>query len=88
MNVLDVRGLGCGSVLVRLAQYCRQLTEPEIVLIWTDDAGADDELPSWCRMTNNEFFELHETADESPRYKLRLHPKGQSNVQTGAITLT
>jgi TusA-related sulfurtransferase len=72
---LDVRGLGCGSVLVRLAQVLRDITRPTTILLWTDDGGADEELPSWCRMTKQEFGGKLDTIDGAPRYAIHLTPK-------------
>ena len=54
--VLDVRGLGCGSVLVRLAALRRTLAVSTTVAVWTDDAGAPEELPAWCRMTGQTYI--------------------------------
>lgn len=53
--VLDVRGLGCGSVLVRLAAFRRTVTTTTTVIVWTDDIGAPEELPAWCRLTGQTY---------------------------------
>ena len=74
--VFDVRGLGCGSVLVRLAALRRTLAVSTKVAVWTDDAGAPEELPAWCRMTGQTYVgpsgsEQHGAAEQ---YVLILSP--------------
>ncbi len=72
---LDVRGFGCGSVLVRLAQVLHEITRPTTIVLWTDDGGADEELPSWCRMTKQEFGGKLDIIDGAARYAIHLPPK-------------
>ncbi len=73
-EVMDVRGLGCGSVLVRLAQKRKVISESTTILLWTDDAGADEELPAWCRMTLQQFGGRLDKVDDVWRYELTLTP--------------
>jgi TusA-related sulfurtransferase len=73
-RVIDVRGLGCGSVLVRLAALRRSLTHDASFLIWTDDVGADEELPAWCRMTGQHFGGRVDKVDEAWQFRLTLSP--------------
>jgi tRNA 2-thiouridine synthesizing protein A len=72
---LDVRGLGCASVLIELARLWRSQSSPAVVVVHTDDAGAPQELPSWCRMTGNTFVGLIAANGSSSRYQLILQPK-------------
>lgn len=70
---LDVRGLGCAGVLIELARLNRSRTMPWSVIVETDDAGAPQELPAWCRLTHNTFVgPLTETTNS---YHLILQPK-------------
>jgi TusA-related sulfurtransferase len=73
-ELLDVRGMGCGSVLVRLAQRRREIRKPATILLWTDDGGADEELPSWCRMTNQSFGGKTGFVEGIPQFVLHLTP--------------
>ena len=74
--VLDVRGLGCGSVLVRLAALRRTLAASTKVAVWTDDAGAPEELPAWCRMTGQTYIGLRPSGQDvgAEQYVLILSP--------------
>ncbi len=57
-GLIDVRGQGCASVLIRLASHGRTVTGPTEVIVWTDDLGAPEELPAWCRLTGNRYVGL------------------------------
>ncbi len=62
--LVDGGSLGCGELLVLLHIKMRVLQPGEVMLILTDDPGAHEDLPAWCRMTghtlleeqNNQFF--------------------------------
>lgn len=73
-EIVDVRGLGCGSVLIELAARRRSISGPVVVLVWTDDAGAPEELPAWCRMTKQTFTGSVGDVDGAARYRLTLEP--------------
>ena len=76
---LDVRGLGCASVLIELAVLARTRTKPWVVDVLTDDLGAPSELPSWCRLTGNMFVGSSvTTSGPGPRYTLILQAKDNS----------
>jgi TusA-related sulfurtransferase len=75
---LDVRGLGCANVLIELARLTRERTRPWAVLVHTDDGGAPQELPSWCRMTGNTFVGLRSVDGSSSQYLIVLEPKESS----------
>jgi TusA-related sulfurtransferase len=71
---LDVRGMGCAAVLIELARVWRNHSEPWVVVVRTDDGGAPEELPSWCRMTHSTFVGLISTDASSSHYQVILHP--------------
>ncbi len=73
-EVIDLRGLGCGSVLVQLAVLTRTLDTDRTIWLWTDDLGADEELPAWCRMTAQRFDGRVDKVDGAWRYQLTLSP--------------
>jgi 8-oxo-dGTP pyrophosphatase MutT (NUDIX family)/TusA-related sulfurtransferase len=54
-QLLDVRGKGCASVLIELAAIARTSTRPWRIEVWTDDLGAPEELPAWCRLTGHRY---------------------------------
>jgi tRNA 2-thiouridine synthesizing protein A len=72
-TVLDLRGVGCASVLIELAAEARSdATADRSVVVWTDDRGAPTELPAWCRMTGHRYVG---PTDQPDQYQLILHPK-------------
>jgi tRNA 2-thiouridine synthesizing protein A len=71
--VLDLSGVGCASVLIRLAATARDTTTPTPVTLITDDRGAPEELPAWCRMTGHLF--LGNMVGKPDHYELVLHPE-------------
>lgn len=73
-EIIDVRGLGCGSVLVSLATRRRSIDTATPIVVWTDDAGAPEELPAWCRMTKQTFTGRVDDVDGAARYRLTLEP--------------
>ena len=79
VEVLDLRGTGCADVLIRLAAIARRGASMRDVLVRTDDAGAPEELPAWCRMTGHRFHAL--VADTTDTYHLTLHPNLRASPQ-------
>lgn len=73
MEVIDLRGAGCASVLIRLAAEAKSDQKTRTVVVWTDDLGAPEELPAWCRMTGHRF--IGPVADQPSQYLLMLHPQ-------------
>jgi tRNA 2-thiouridine synthesizing protein A len=71
-SVLDLRGVGCASVLIELAAQARTDSTTRTVLVLTDDRGAPTELPAWCRMTGHHYVGPTNQPDQ---YQLTLHPK-------------
>ncbi len=71
-EVVDLRGEGCAGVLIRLAALARDAASRGIVVL-TDDLGAPEELPAWCRMTKHRF----DGSDPANRYAyyLTLNPQ-------------
>jgi TusA-related sulfurtransferase len=74
---LDLRGLGCGSVLIELAKLARSAAGEHLVDVpidvLIDDRGADSEIPAWCRMTGHHLDGIIPTARGSV-YRIVLHP--------------
>ena len=76
---LDVRGLGCASVLIELARLQRTHAKPLAVIVDTDDAGAPEELPAWCRLTGNTFVgRVSPSESASTHYRLVLEAPEES----------
>jgi tRNA 2-thiouridine synthesizing protein A len=77
--LLDLRGTGCATVLIRLAATARTAAPDSAVTVWTDDRGAPSELPAWCRMTGHRYVGVHPT--EHDQYELVLNPTASSGEQ-------
>lgn len=48
----DAGRMGCGELLIELRKRLRNMPGGTIKLIALDP-GAPEDIPSWCRMTNN-----------------------------------
>jgi tRNA 2-thiouridine synthesizing protein A len=70
-DLVDVRGAGCASVLMRLAGLAKADSTPRNLTVWTDDQGAPEELPAWCRMTGHRF--VGPIAESPDRFRIALH---------------
>ena len=75
-ELVDVRGLGCAGVLIELARLARTCAAPRSLAVWTDDAGAPEELPSWCRLTGHTYVGRLPDAEQVARHHLVLQQKG------------
>lgn len=54
----DAGHMGCGELLIELRKRLKKMPGDTIKLIALDP-GAPEDIPSWCRMTNNPLL-LHE----------------------------
>lgn len=76
-TILDTRGSGCASVLILLAAQARgDVSANRQVIVWTDDLGAPEELPAWCRMTGHRYIGV--ISDHPDQHVLIMHPKDNS----------
>jgi tRNA 2-thiouridine synthesizing protein A len=48
----DAGELGCGDLVLALRQRVRQ-APGKVFKVTAHDAGAQADIPAWCRMTNN-----------------------------------
>lgn len=68
-QVLDVRGLLCVQVLLRLRPVVEALAPGAIVQVLTDDPAASLDLPAWCHLTGHDY--LGPSASEpGPAYRI------------------
>ena len=59
----------CGRVIVNLYLYIKDQQPGHRILVISRDPGAPVELPSWCRMTQNELTKM-----KHPYYLITLKP--------------
>lgn len=53
-GVWDAGHLGCGELVVKLMLKFRKEFQPgDIIQLTARDAGAPEDIPAWCRLTNN-----------------------------------
>jgi len=55
-HILDVRGLLCVQVLLRLRRRIETLAPPATVYVVTDDPAAPLDLPAWCHLTGHHYL--------------------------------
>ena len=56
VHVLDVRGLRCVQVLLRLRRQIESLAPDATVYVVTDDPAAPLDLPAWCHLTGHRYL--------------------------------
>lgn len=50
----DAGDMGCGELIVKLKFRLRdELGSGEILKLTASDPGAPEDIPAWCRLTNN-----------------------------------
>lgn len=54
--LLDVRGLLCVEVLLRLRPVVEALAPGVVVHVVTDDPAAPIDLPAWCHLTGHRYL--------------------------------
>ena len=57
---LDCVGLYCPGPIVNTAKKIKELKPGQVLEVLADDEGIKEDMPSWCRMTGNEFLEIEE----------------------------
>lgn len=69
----DAGELGCGELVLELRMRLRAMEAGELLELFARDAGANEDLPAWCRMTGHEL--VHARA---PRFVIRRRREGSS----------
>ncbi len=59
----DAGFMGCGEVIIRLRLRLRKLNPGEVFKLTSQDMGAPEDLPAWCRMTGRRLLRA-----EHPHY--------------------
>ena len=55
----DAGYMGCGEVIILLRQKMQPLNPGEILKLTSQDLGAPQDLPAWCRMTGRRLIQAH-----------------------------
>ena len=59
----DAGYMGCGEVIIRLRQRMQKLDPGDVFKLTSQDLGAPEDLPAWCRMTSRRLLRA-----EHPHY--------------------
>ena len=62
MTVVDAQGLSCPMPVVRLSQAVKQVQPGAYIQLVATDAGAEHDIPAWCRQTGHHLVEMHHNA--------------------------
>ena len=52
----DAGHMGCGEVIVLLRLRMRKLRPGDVLKLTSQDRGAPEDLPAWCRMTGRRLL--------------------------------
>jgi tRNA 2-thiouridine synthesizing protein A len=64
--VWDAGDLACGALLLRLRGRMEAMRPGHVLRLVTQDAGAPEDLPAWCRLTGHTLVSA-----EHPVYVIR-----------------
>ncbi len=59
-ETLDCKGLMCPMPIVKLAKKMKELPVGKVVEMISDDVGSKEDVPAWCKRTNNQLLEMKE----------------------------
>ncbi|MEO7836612.1 MAG: sulfurtransferase TusA family protein [Acidimicrobiales bacterium] len=62
----DAGDMGCGELIIELRRRLAPVPPGALFELVARDAGAPEDLPSWCRMTGHELMEA-----QHPVYLIR-----------------
>lgn len=72
-KTLDCVGLYCPMPIVKTAAAIKGLRHGEVLEVAADDKGIKEDMPAWCKTTDNEFLGFEE---EEGIYKVYVRKKG------------
>lgn len=69
---LDTFGLLCPMPIIKTAQKMKELKVGEVLEVLATDPGIREDMPAWCRATENEYLGLEEREGEYRVYVRKL----------------
>jgi len=60
---VDCFGLLCPMPIIETAKKLKELQPGEVLEVVSTDPGIKEDMPSWCRLTGNEFLGLEEEGE-------------------------
>lgn len=70
--ILDALGLYCPMPIVKTAQKIKDLKVGQVLEVISDDEGIKEDMPAWCKRTENEFLRTEERKGEYRVYVKKL----------------
>jgi tRNA 2-thiouridine synthesizing protein A len=64
-ETLDAGITGCGDLVLMIAKRVKGLAQGSVLHVVGYDRGAAQDIPAWCRMTQNTLLDQHVPADSS-----------------------
>jgi tRNA 2-thiouridine synthesizing protein A len=68
-QTVDATGLVCPMPTIRLGQAIRKVEVGDLVEVWTDDPGSEENMAAWCRNTRHELVDQNL---DGPVFKYRV----------------
>lgn len=62
--IYDAGQTGCGELIMSLHILFNDVAEHQIVKVISNDLGAKEDIPSWCRMRRHTLLEIVEHKNE------------------------
>ena len=59
-ETLDCKGLMCPMPIVKLAKKMKEIQVGKVLEMISDDIGSKEDVPAWCKRTNNQLVEMKE----------------------------
>ncbi len=69
IEVLDTRGQVCPMPTIRLGQAIRKIEVGDVIEVWTDDPGSQNNMAAWTKNTGHELVSSDVDGDN---YKYRV----------------
>jgi tRNA 2-thiouridine synthesizing protein A len=60
---LDCFGLLCPMPIIQTARKMKEMVVGQVLEVVSTDAGIKGDMPSWCKMTGQEFLGFEESGD-------------------------
>ncbi len=69
-ELVDARGLVCPMPTLRLAQAIRRVNVGDVIELWSDDPGSQENMTAWTRNTGQELVSS-EREEKIYKYQIR-----------------
>ena len=69
---IDCLGLYCPMPIIKTAEKIKEIEIGQVLEIISDDEGIVEDMPSWCKMTGQEFLKIEQTDDEYRAYVRKM----------------